>query len=88
MALTSYVLDCRKLTEKVSAHEHLRAVFGFPEYYGNNLDALHDCVGELAPCRIYLDESSCIKEENYAALVLAVLTDCAEEAPHIELKLC
>lgn len=88
MALITYVLDCRQLTDKASAHRHLKAVFGFPEYYGNNLDALHDCLGELGHCRIYLDESSLADGDSYAASVLEVLTDSAEENPRMELKLC
>ncbi len=29
------------------AHKYLREALNFPEYYGENLDALHDCLTEL-----------------------------------------
>ena len=35
-----YIIDCDKMTDRASAHEHIAEVLGFPEYYGNNLDAL------------------------------------------------
>ena len=29
-------------------HEELKKAFEFPEYYGGNLDALHDCLTDIA----------------------------------------
>ena len=29
-------------------HEALKEAFEFPEYYGGNLDALHDCLTDIA----------------------------------------
>ena len=40
------ILDARKLGEKEQAHQYLKTVFSFPDYYGCNLDALNDCLGE------------------------------------------
>ena len=28
-------------------HDHLARELGFPEYYGHNLDALYDCLGDI-----------------------------------------
>ena len=34
-------------------HERLARKLGFPEYYGHNLDALEDCLGDIGrPTRI------------------------------------
>ena len=41
------ILDARKLGNRDTAHAYLKKVFSFPDYYGNNLDALHDCLTEL-----------------------------------------
>ena len=30
-------------------HEDARRVLGFPDYYGANLDAFNDCLGDLPP---------------------------------------
>ena len=35
-----------KTTEQL--HEELKKAFEFPEYYGGNLDALHDCLTDIA----------------------------------------
>lgn len=42
------ILDCERFTSKSSAHEYIKQNLGFPEYYGANLDALDDCLSELA----------------------------------------
>lgn len=39
--------DCRLWTDKKEMHRHLAEGFQFPEYYGQNLDALNDCVSQL-----------------------------------------
>lgn len=39
-------IDARRLEEKEQSHEYLKEVLELPEYYGNNLDALYDCLTE------------------------------------------
>ena len=34
-------------------HDYLKMIFGFPEYYGKNLDALYDCLGDLGDTEIH-----------------------------------
>ncbi len=48
-------LDTRKLTDKEASHEYLRDMLDFPEYYGANLDALYDCLTDLPPTEIFLE---------------------------------
>lgn len=35
-------LDGRKMKDKQTIHQYLAQKFRFPDYYGNNLDALYD----------------------------------------------
>ena len=47
--MRTIVLDCRLLggdtaEERRATHERLAEAFGFPSYYGFNLDALYDCL--------------------------------------------
>lgn len=32
---------------KRNGHKYLKKVFNFPNYYGNNLDALYDCLTDI-----------------------------------------
>ena len=42
-----YILDGSQMTTRESAHEHLAKQLRFPDYYGKNLDALNDVLGEM-----------------------------------------
>ena len=44
-----YILDASRFTSKSAAHEHIKEVLSFPDYYGKNLDALDDCLSEMPP---------------------------------------
>jgi len=41
------IIDAERMNEKEESHKYLKECFGFPEYYGGNLDALYDCLTEL-----------------------------------------
>ena len=45
-------LDGNILADAAQAHEYLKEMLDFPEYYGKNLDALHDCLGDLQDVEI------------------------------------
>lgn len=59
-----YHLDGNRMISKEAAHAYLKEVFGFPTHYGNNLDALYDCLTELETVEAELLHS----EEMKAAL--------------------
>ena len=41
------VLDGNILADATLVHDYLKEILEFPEYYGKNLDALHDCLTDL-----------------------------------------
>ncbi|MDO4572124.1 MAG: barstar family protein [Clostridia bacterium] len=70
------------------AHRHLKRRLRLPDYYGNNLDALADCLGELGAARITLRHAAHMRRglgEAYAARLLSVLAAATGENPRLEL---
>ena len=41
------ILDGNILADATQVHNYLKELLEFPEYYGKNLDALHDCLTDL-----------------------------------------
>ena len=45
-------LDGNRLGDAAKVHDYLKETLDFPEYYGKNLDALYDCLTDLADIEI------------------------------------
>ena len=71
-------LDALRLQDKEQAHKYLREALDFPEYYGNNLDALHDCLTELDDVSVEFVNADKVSS-GYFAKVWNVFNDSAEE---------
>ena len=41
------IIDCAAIPDKVAMHRALAEALAFPDYYGNNLDALYDCLSDI-----------------------------------------
>ena len=78
---TVYVLKAEFLHDREEAHEYLAKTLALPLYYGKNLDALADCLGELGEdVTVILDDAEQLREsDGYGAAVLSVLEHCADE---------
>ena len=46
--MKSVILDGREMTGKEEFHRIVAREFSFPDWYGNNLDALFDCLMEMS----------------------------------------
>lgn len=42
------IIDCTKIKTREDLHRIFRETLSFPDWYGNNLDALHDCLTEIS----------------------------------------
>ena len=48
------ILDGNILADAAKVHDYLMEMLDFPEYYGKNLDALHDCLTDLEDVEIMI----------------------------------
>lgn len=81
-------LDCRRLTDKKTAHACLKEALSLPDYYGGNLDALYDCLTEGGEYTILrLTHTGCLEEDlgDYGARLLSALQKAAEDNPNLRL---
>ena len=47
-----YILDGKQMVSREETHLYLKETFGFPAYYGKNLDALYDCLTEMTELEV------------------------------------
>jgi RNAse (barnase) inhibitor barstar len=75
-------VDGREFTSRTAAHAALRAVLGSENYYGSNLDALHDCltsICEKTTLRIYNWSAAVHKLGRYSDSLWRVFYDSQKE---------
>ena len=76
------VLDIARMHSVPALHKYLRSELSLPVYYGANLDALHDCLTELAEPTQLIVPAAIADNENlgwYGEQLLQVLQDAAKE---------
>lgn len=71
-------VNCRDSMPAI--HDQLSEALGFPDWYGRNLDALHDCLTEVS-----FDVEFRLLEPSLHPGLHRVLQDSAGENPHITL---
>ena len=72
------ILDGTRMGSRAELHAHLKEKLKLPDYYGNNLDALNDCLGERRErALVVIEDSGAFLEANdaYAAALLRVFND-------------
>ena len=76
------VLDIEEL--KRNGHDYLKELFDFPDYYGKNLDALYDCLGDLSDTQVIV--INCDDLDDFSLKVLKVLDEAADEYGNIRIS--
>lgn len=81
-------LDGARLCRREEAMELLGQALALPEWWGRNLDALHDCLTDLGrPVRLELRSRGALETSAFGRRLLRVLEDSAAETPYLELVL-
>ena len=84
------IINGAAVTSMADIHRILAEELAFPEWYGGNLDALHDCLTEIheeTAIAILQPESLLETLGSGYARLCRVLTDSAEENPYLTIQL-
>lgn len=74
-------IDCRDIATPRQLHDLLADALSFPEWYGSNLDALHDCLAAICEdTHLYVSNFSTLPP-TFRGFHL-VLQDAENENPH------
>ncbi len=77
------------MTTRERAHRHLRRRLRLPDYYGNNLDALYDCLGDVGePTEIVLKHAARLDRipDDYGKRLVAVLVAASAVNPNLTVE--
>lgn len=83
-------LNARRMDTRERAHAHLKQRLRLPDWYGGNLDALNDCLGEIGePTRVIVRFAPVLTRSlgGYGARLIRVLEQAAEENGNLRVTL-
>lgn len=89
--MIEFLLDGRQVTSRDTLHNFFAEGLDFPDYYGKNLDALFDCLGEInTETRICILHWRTLEEnlEDYARRLMSLLWRAVKENPRLHLCIC
>lgn len=82
-----YLFDGKNMTCRRTAYRIIRKTLQFPNWFGNNLDALADCLSELDPndtVIIFINTNVMVKNMGpYAIQLLTCFRDLSDEVGFI-----
>ena len=80
------IIDCNQIRTKEDLHRIFRETLGFPEHYGSNLDALHDCLTDISGKVRLLDwETAEIRLGTYGQKAKKVIVSAALHNTNLDL---
>lgn len=82
-------IDGTAVSSLAEVHRYLAKALGFPPFYGNNLDALRDCLTDLGEDTVIFIAHPDVLLETLGAgytRLCQVLEDAEEENPHLHIR--
>lgn len=85
--MRTYFLDCSNMVPREQTHPYLKQALSLPDYCGNNLDALFDCLTEMnEPTVFRFSHLNDLQQlGDYGLRLVETFRDAAEENPVLEL---
>ncbi|MFC4804257.1 barstar family protein [Filifactor villosus] len=83
-------LDGKKMKTAEKTHLYLRVKLDLPYYYGDNLDALWDCLSEISDISIITLENSTVLKKHlgtYADSLIRIFEDYTHENPDFKFEI-
>jgi ribonuclease inhibitor len=83
-------LNGAKMIDKATTHAYLKEKLSLPDYYGNNLDALWDCLStDFSPKRIIFYNLEKLIENmgSYGELIITLFQEVARENKYLVVKI-
>lgn len=84
------VIDAIEMISSDVAHSYLARKLSFPDYYGKNLDALHDCITDISdPTHIVLYHFTdmSVKTRSFLCPIIRTLKASVEENKNLTLSI-
>lgn len=88
--MNEITINCTAIENKADFHAALASALSFPDDYGNNLDALYDCLTELdQDIRLILTDWHHLEYRlgDYSGKAVYVFHCAAQENPHLKIYL-
>lgn len=76
-------IDCTPIETPAQLHEQMAQALNFPDWYGNNLDAMFDCLTEVEDTELTLHNWHALEYRlgDYSGKVVYVFHCACEENP-------
>ena len=81
-------IECRSFVSRADLHKDIAAAMAFPEWYGNNLDALHDqltSIGEKTVIQLQHWHEAESRIGRYSVCVRRAMEDAQKRNPKLDI---
>lgn len=78
------ILDAERMEGRDETFHYLREQFQFPEYFGNSLDALYDCLTELRDTTVVIENEA--RAGAWYKKVRRVISDACRENIYLKVE--